>query len=78
MIVNNPIDELAKLIDWREFKRSLKELDSPKDKVTAYLKLLEFVVPKKQAIASDINVKQEDEAMKRVKAMCLAVGEDAE
>lgn len=74
--MNNPLDELSELIDWRDFRRSLKALESPKDKVTAYLKLLEFVVPKKQAIASDINVRQEDEAMRRVKEMCLAVGED--
>ena len=54
-------ENLGKLIDIRDMKKCLAEME-PGDRVKAYLKLMEFVVPKKQSIAQDINANVKDDA----------------
>lgn len=54
-------ENLGKLIDIRDMKKCLSEME-PGDRVKAYLKLMEFVVPKKQSIAQDINANVKDDA----------------
>lgn len=68
----NAEDVLARLINWKKFEDNINELE-PKDLCHVYLKLLEFVVPKKQSIAQDINTNVKDSAEQLIESM-LKVG----
>lgn len=61
-------ESLGSLINLSDMRACLAEMD-PGDRVKAYLKLMEFVVPKKQSIAQNINANAKDDAELLVESM---------
>ncbi len=61
-------ETLSNLINWEKFSENINKLE-PKDLCNVYLKLLEFVIPKKQSIAQDINTNIKDDAERLVESM---------
>lgn len=59
---------ISMLIDMDDMAKCLRDMD-PSDRMKAYLKLMEFVVPKKQSIAQDINAGIKDSAERLVESM---------
>lgn len=62
---NNPSQEVERLMDWKDFKYVLSTAGN-KDRLYAYLRLLDFLAGKKQAQPSDTGKKEKDEAEKMV------------
>lgn len=64
------IDEhsLGDLINLSDMRSCLAEME-PTERVKAYLRLMEFVVPKKQSIAQNINTNVKDDAELLVESM---------
>lgn len=61
-------ESLGSLINLSDMRACLAEME-PGDRVKAYLKLMEFVVPKKQSIAQNINASTKDDAELLVESM---------
>lgn len=60
---------LSELIDWEDFRESIRNIDNPISKVNAYLGLLPYVLPKLQSVQQDITTKQKDAMGQLLEAM---------
>ena len=60
---------LADLIDWEDFRRSIRKIDNPISKVNVYLGLLPYVLPKLQSVSQDIKTETKDAVGKLIESL---------
>lgn len=60
---------LADLIDWEDFRRSIRKIDNPISKVNVYLGLLPYVLPKLQSVSQDIKTETKDAVGKLLESL---------
>lgn len=60
---------LADLIDWDDFRRSIRKIDNPISKVNVYLGLLPYVLPKLQSVSQDIKTETKDAVGKLLESL---------